>query len=129
MSKNYYECHVTVLCEHDNSNTLVLKSVIEEQGWKFSQIEGDIALGAGIKCYATMHYNSRSTVDEVLVKLHKCADAIVAKGFSVIRRKIELVIYDDRSSKVAPGTCEGACIACHLDDYEERDCQNSKVSQ
>ncbi len=124
--KSYYECHVTIICpegpddDHcDPRNTL--KDIIKSNKWKFSQIDGDIALGDGVKCYATTHYNARTDMEVVVSKLHTLADLIASRGFKVIRRKVELVVYDDRSTKVLPGTCEGACVGCHLDDLKGYD--------
>lgn len=96
----------------------VLKPIVERvaPGWKFSSIEGDIVLGDGIKCYATRLTNSRKPIDDVLKELHETADNLVNAGAEVMRRKTELVIYDDRSSKITP--CKGGCVECHLDDLK-----------
>lgn len=119
VGKTYYECHVTMVLLPTDEATRAAKKLTESLGWKFSQIEGDIALGDGVKSYATMHYNSRTPVEKVMDLLNGVADNLSSEGINVIRRKVELVIYDDRSTKVQPGTCEGACVGCHLDDYEE----------
>lgn len=118
-SKNYFECHVTMEVEEDgrhSGNRLKARQVVEGLGWKFSAIDGDIVLGDGVKLYATRHYNARLPAEEVVATLHKVADAIAAAGIKVTRRKVELVLYDDRSSKVRP--CDGGCIGCHLDDVK-----------
>lgn len=108
--KTYYECHITL-----EAPTLpVLKNLIETLKWKYSRIDGDPVMGAGVKQYATRHYNARLPVEEVLTELHKTADKIAEYGFKVTRRKVELVLYDDRSSKVKP--CDGGCPECHLED-------------
>lgn len=127
MAKTYYEAHVTMtLPVLSTSNLTAARKLIEGTGWKFSCIDGDIALGSGVKIYATTHWNSKIPVEDAITLLHRNADALAARGLNVIRRKVELVIYDDRSTKIQPGTCEGACVACHLDDYEERDLKASK---
>lgn len=119
MSKSYYECHVTML-----GNPADIRPYVENIKWKFSAIDGDPTLGDGIKCYATRHFNIKLDEKEVLSKLFNAADHLRLDGINVIRRKIERVIYDDRSSTVRLGSCNGACPECHLDDYEERnDCR------
>ena len=110
MTKQYYECHVTM-----EGDPTAIRPIVEETGWKFSAIYDDIILGEGLKCYATMHYNVRKPEDEVLLLLHDVANFIEASGVKVLRRKVERVIYDNRIDK--PGTCDGACPGCHVEDY------------
>lgn len=110
MSKTYYESHITI-----EGNPDTARAAVETVGWKFSQISGDIVLGDGVKCYATRHFNSRNTPQQMQDLLHQTADKI-AESCRVVRRKVELVLYDDRSNKVKP--CDGACIECHLDDLK-----------
>ena len=107
-AKRYYECHITM--EADDADREVIKNRVEALKWKFSAIDGDIVLGGGVKFYATRHYNERMTASTVLELIHSVADQLPG----VQRRKVEMVIYDDRSSSVRP--CDGACIECHLDD-------------
>ncbi len=116
MTKTYYECHVTIETEHK----ALVQKVVEKLKWKFSAIDGDPSLGDGVKCYATRHFNARLPADDVVTELHRVAQAIdygCANGAKILRRKVELVIYDDRSSTVR---CDGACPECHIDDYEMR---------
>lgn len=108
---NYYECHITLDGDKDRLDPLV-----RAIGWKFSAIDGDPVLGRGIKCYATKHYNARNSPHDIVNALLTAAQLLTNCGAVVTRRKVELVIYDDRSSKVR---CTGGCIECHLDDFQQ----------
>ncbi|KGM36115.1 hypothetical protein [Inquilinus limosus] len=114
MSTTYFECHVTMV-----GDPAQLRPMVEEVGWKFSQIDGDPVLGEEVKCYATMLFNARKDQEWVLNQLLATADALEGYGATVLRRKVERVLYDDRSSAVR-FQCNGACPECHLDDYVER---------
>jgi len=112
MSANtYYEAHITLICLPEEA-----EKVVVFLGWKFSKIDGDPTLGRGLKCYATKHFKASMDRLDVLASLHETADAIQRSCGGVVRRKIELVIYDDRSSTVR-FVCNGACPECHLEDY------------
>jgi hypothetical protein len=88
---------------------------VEKLKWRFSAIDGDILLGDGLKCYATRMFNSKLPTKEVLDALHSVTQELTDSGCNVVRRKVEMVIYDDRSIKV---NCTGGCIECHLDDMK-----------
>lgn len=95
----------------------LLKYIVEKYSdWKFSAIDGDPSLGDGVKCYATRHFNPRTGDAVVLQILTDTAKRLADNGAEVIRRKVERIIFDDRSSTVKLGTCNGACPECHLED-------------
>lgn len=101
---SYYECHVTLICGCPFSSD-ELKKKIEAYGWRFSRIDGDIVEGDGVKCYATRHFKSYLPVSTVVNAVISLAALLSACGYTVTRRKVEHVIYDDRSSKVCPEDC------------------------
>lgn len=101
MTKEYYECHITMISsKEDNcekcSNRDLVKTWVEYAGWKYSSIDGDPTLGAGIKCYATHHYNKKYTVKDVKKMMDNAVNLIKYSGAKILRKKIELVIYDER---------------------------------
>jgi len=110
--KRYYEAHVTMLGVPDD-----IRPLVENLRWKFSCIDGDINLGDGVKCYATRQFKGTLTEQEVVGKLYYAVGYLEGYGLQVIRRKVEVVIFDDRSEAVQP--CDGACPECHTDDLLE----------
>lgn len=109
MTNQYYECHVTMTGDPRH-----VRVAVEDLGWKFSAIDGDPVLGEGVKCYATRQFKGTLNANTVLLNLNHAADRLSLR-WPVIRRKIELVIFDDRSSKVA-FDCNGGCPECHTED-------------
>jgi hypothetical protein len=105
---SYFECHVTMTGDPET-----IRPHVESRTWKFSCINGDPVLGAGVKCYATKLFNRRDGAEFVVNELKHTADYLTERGCTVIRRKVEQVIFDDRSVKV---NCIGGCVDCHLDD-------------
>lgn len=103
MTKTYYECHITL-----NGDPKRIETAVKNLCWKFSKIDGDPVMGDGVKCYATRHFNARKSPKFVLMFMHDTADCL-SRSFEVTRRKVELVIFDDRSSKVR---CDGLCPEC-----------------
>jgi len=98
MTNKYYECHITF-----NDNPEKVKEVVEAAGWSFSCIAGDIVLGEGVKCYATKHFNSEKYSDTNVIII-VCGFAVECRGhrLNVLREKVELVIFDTKSSKIRP---------------------------
>ena len=106
----YYECHITMI-----GNPATIKPLVEQTKWKFSVIDGDPVLGQGVKCYATRLFNFRNAEVIVLNELINVAQSLSDQRVNVVRRKIECVIYDDKSAHVK-FDCKGGCKECHLDD-------------
>jgi hypothetical protein len=88
--KEYYECHITFL------GTRYWEPFVSILGWKFSIIDGDPVLGEGVKCYATKHFPSRMSADEIRAKVIDAGEELRAKGIEVLREKVELVIWDTK---------------------------------
>lgn len=107
--RTYYEAHVTLI-----GRPAAVEPLVRAARWKFSHIEGDEVFGAGLKCYATRQFKSSIPREHILNELQGVADRLVEQGCTVVRRKIELVLYDDRSSAIR-FTCDGACPECHTE--------------
>ena len=88
--KEYYECHITM-----EGDAKKIEPIVEKTGWKFSKIDGDPILGAGVKCYATAHFNTRYCREFVQQQVDLVAQIFrEQKGIKLLRRKVELVLYD-----------------------------------
>tara|TARA_R110000822_G_scaffold8487_10_gene33329 strand:- start:50 stop:355 length:306 start_codon:yes stop_codon:yes gene_type:complete len=93
MSKNYYECHVTFMANSFDNPTSMGPTGM---GWKFSQIDGDPVLGAGVKSYFTRQFRESLQLDSVKAEVDQVAEVLIAEGYEVLRRKVELVVYDSK---------------------------------
>lgn len=93
--KNYYECHITIECKFP----LQLKKAIENCGWKYSVIaplHDDPDLGEGARHYAIRHYSNTKAIKDVLMVMTNVEQALLqnCEDIKILRKKIELVIYD-----------------------------------
>lgn len=87
----YYECHITLKLQPRSA-----KHLIEGLGWKFSCIEGDPSLGDGPREYATRHVSTTVGEPAIIAEMDHVAGVLAHAGFSVIRQKVELVVYDTK---------------------------------
>jgi hypothetical protein len=91
----YYECHITMDVEPDMKERI--RGWTEKTfRWKFSCIDGDPDLGAGIKCYATTQFNKKMSESLVRANMESVAVGLHAAGAHILRQKIEVVIFDER---------------------------------
>lgn len=114
MKQSYYEAHVTML-----GDPAALRPLVEKIKWKFSCIDGDINLGDGVKCYATRQFNKRLGDHGATRELLAAALYLLRAGAVVLRRKVETVIYDDRTETVR-ALCDGGCLECVGEDAPTR---------
>lgn len=110
MSTRYYEAHITML-----GDPAFIRPFVEAAKWKFSAIDGDPVLGAGVKCYATKQFSGKRGVTNVLKELEETAAFVHGANCEVIRKKIELVVYDTRN-RLMRQVCDGSCPECHSDE-------------
>lgn len=98
--KQYYECHITIdpYTKIHVGRIDEIKKIVLRHKWKFNAINGDPELGNGLKCYATMHYSIRNTKEVILNKLLITRDKFLNEGLTIIRAKIEMVVYDSRTA-------------------------------
>ena len=91
MQKEYYECHVTFNLPTTSHGRPPIS------GWKFSAIDGDPVLGAGVKCYLTRQFKASRELADVIDDLEGVASELRRNGIEVLRTKVELVVYDSKS--------------------------------
>lgn len=86
----YYECHITMSCPPPLGKVL--------NAWSYSEITGDIVLGKQNWCYFTRHIHASTPVHSVIEVLNEACDYLIKTGATVIRRKVELVLHDEKSA-------------------------------
>lgn len=90
MQRNYYECHVTFSLPTANHGRPPI------DGWRFSAIDGDPVLGAGVKCYLTRQFKASRSLENVIADLESVAIELRRNDITVLRTKVELVVYDSK---------------------------------
>ena len=86
-----FEVHVTVPKPAASSIQTELESLAESLSWKTSTIEGDPQLGKGPRFYFTKHFREYT---DALVMMNMLAQRLQQCGIIVLRKKIELVMFD-----------------------------------
>lgn len=94
MSKQYYECHITM-----RGPAAEIEPLVKAERWKFSAIDGDPVLGRGVLCYATHHFKKSLDTVDVIIAMGIVAARLQDQGVEVIRQKVELVVYDTKTMK------------------------------
>ncbi len=86
-----YECHITL---YGDRKAIEKKVKALHLDWHFSAIDGDPDLGEGVKCYLTKHYSEVHKLEAIISQMTTVANYL--KGFDLcpIRKKIEVIIYD-----------------------------------
>jgi len=103
MSKQYYECHITM-----RGDKTKIEPLVKAEHWKFSAIDGDPVLGAGVLCYATHHFKGTLDKVDVVIAMGIVADKLRDQGVEVIRQKVELVVYDTKTLNTHNHDCDEA---------------------
>jgi len=94
--KEYYEVHITM--DPEDKDRIYCTKAVESHGWTFSAIAGDPDLGPGLKCYATKQFNKKHSVIDLASQMNTVAKSLKDDyNMKVLRRKIEVVVHDDRS--------------------------------
>lgn len=88
-----FEAHITV----EKMQLQAARAVIGDfdQDWvqHYSAIDGDPVLGKGVKGYVTFH---GMDLEKVLARLNTLVKKLEDNGVIVLRKKIEVVVLDER---------------------------------
>ena len=84
-----YECHITSMTAHAPR----LAELAERSGWKTSEIARDPVLGDDTYFYLTKHSHD---FPEIFVAMTNMATVLEANDIPVVRKKIELIVYDTK---------------------------------
>jgi len=91
----YYEVHLIMRSIPD---ALSLRVYLTPYDWHYSCIDGDIVCGDKAKLhYVTKHFDGSWFLEEVEDAMNAMADSLKERGCLIIRRKIEMVVYDRRT--------------------------------
>lgn len=89
-----FECHIT-LSLPDEAGQERLVEFMDGWGWKTSIFHGDPLLGEKSFFYLTRH---NVNYDELFAEMELTAKVVSGMGFTVVRKKIEEIVYDTKRS-------------------------------
>lgn len=104
----YWEAHVTMKC------TGAEREHVEALGWTYSNITDDPVLGPGEKCYATRQFNAKRSHGFVVMEVHSAANVLARRGVTVLREKVERVVYDRKRTRPVEVRGHGPECLCEL---------------
>lgn len=85
-----YECHITTTV----ADAPIAEKIATERGWKTSEIKRDPVLGDGSHFYLTAHHGEYGVL---FVRMTQAAKELREQGCSVLREKIEHIVYDTKT--------------------------------
>lgn len=85
-----YECHITTTVADEPEAAAVASAL----GWKTSEIKRDPLLGDASHFYLTAHDTS---FPRLYVKMKRTAAELKQLNCTVLREKIELIVYDTKT--------------------------------
>ncbi len=88
-----FECHVTVSADPQINSRGFLELTAKTFGWKTSVIDGDAVLGQYPYFYFTKH---NKDFKEIFDQMEYLDVTLTSNDVKVIRKKIELIIYDTK---------------------------------
>jgi hypothetical protein len=92
-----YEVHITMDHVPDKLSTQVF---LTSYNWSYSAIDGDPHLGPRVFHYATKHYDADvHDLRYVLQRTEDLIELLTKQKCSVVRHKVELVVFDSRKRK------------------------------
>lgn len=96
----YYECHITIE-EGDPLKVGTglyhngdIRHAVEEIGWNYSAIDGDLVVGPGRKHYATKHMPETYSEATAILMTEEARHSLRDRNCNVIRSKVESVVWD-----------------------------------
>ena len=97
----YYECHITLALTPKD-----MKQAVESfNGWSYSAINGDPDLGESLFCYATRRASAGFDLMKVIEVMGQVANGLELCGGTVLRQKVELVMFDTKGLDKRGGGC------------------------
>jgi hypothetical protein len=86
-----FECHITIT--PGPLKLVDIQQIVQDQGWKFSCIQGDPDLGDSSFCYATRWFDDKQ---HAITTTHMFKDRFEKLNLTIVRVKVEQVVHDSR---------------------------------
>lgn len=94
-----YECHITI--KKPSKDIIKLEVLAKTHKWKTSYIDGDPLLGKKIYFYFTCHHEGYG---KIFSKMNHLSGILEADGIKVLRKKIELIVFDTKKQLIGETT-------------------------